>query len=531
MSSASGNLPGSVPAPSQIVEDINTADLGQKSSRAAVISITARIGNLVLTLVAQAILGRLLTPSEYGIFAMGMTALAFLLVFREFGLQAAGVQKKTLTYEEASFLFWMNLVLISTLGVIGVLVAPIVAEFYGSEQVTTVLTVMSVASVLGGISAQHTMLLRRQMRFSALAFIDLCALAMGLAAGVIVGLMRQDVWALLAMYLTQHTMMTVLTFAVSRWIPGPLRFKSEHAAMLRFGAGVTGANLLFYLTNNIIAILIGHKLGEALMGHYNRAQQIFSIPANVMFSSAYLVVFASLSRLSGDAAAYKNFYCAALRRVSMFYMLLSGILIFSGDDLIRVLIGPGWTEAGRMLQILSFAFVGAGMSQMTSILLQSQSRLGELQAWSVIDSIIRIGCIALGSYAGAFGLVTAFALSTTLITAPASLWYVSRKGPVQLSDLIQAIRPGLAVFVLSAAGAYAGQSILVPAAEPGLLPLIISVAGALLFVLTVGAALPLTRHALLEILAGLYAIAPMRLKRLLPYHDRIAVYVGPTAFT
>jgi len=500
----------------RLIEDVDQADLGRKSGRGALISLVGRLLNLFLTLLAQALLGRMLDPAQYGVYAMGMTALTFLQIFREFGLQAAGVQKKTLTYGEASFLFWANAALITALGLIGIAVAPFVADFYHSPPVSVVLIGMSVAAILGGVSAQHTMIMRRQLRFGAIAIIDVVALACGVIAGLVVGWLRHDVWALIAMYLTQQALTSILSLAVSRWVPGRPSFaRATHMPMLSFGAGITAANVLYYLTNNISAILIGRELGPQLLGHYNRAQQLYAIPSTVLFSSVYVVVFSSLSRLFATPDAYRDFYAATLRRVSMFYMFLSGLLIFAGDDVIRVLIGPGWDIAGQMLRIFAVALVGAGMAQMTGMLYQSQARVRDFQVWGLVDSVVRIIFITVCARWGIYGFAIGFAVSTTLVTAPASLWFVGRKGPVTARDQLRAIRPGLLLFVLSAGGAWAGQALL-RGWEPGIVPLIVESVASVAACLLIGLAVPMTRHSFIEVLAGIYTVLPERARRFAP---------------
>lgn len=511
-----------VDARGRLIEDVAQAEIGQKSGRGALISLVARLSNLFLTLIAQSALGRLLDPSQYGIYAMGQTALAFLLIFREFGLQAAGVQKKTLSYAEASFLFWANLLLIGTLGALGAISAPFVARFYGAPQVSPVLIAMSIAAILGGVSAQHTMILRRQLRFSAIALIDMIALAVGLAVGILVGWLRRDVWALLAMYLVQQGVTSLLSFVVSRWVPGRPNFeRATHMPMLKFGAGVTAANVLYYFTNNISAILIGKGLGSALLGHYNRAQQLYQIPSTVLFSSVYVVVFASLSRFYPTPEDYRAFYAATLRRVSMFYMWLSGLLIFAGDDLVRVLIGPGWDIAGNMLRIFAIALVGAGMAQMTGMLYQSQARVRDFQVWGLIDSAIRITCIVISSHWGIYGFAIGFAVSTTFVTAPASLWFAGRKGPVSLRDQIQAITPSTIIFALSLGGAFLGRT-LSPAAGPGFVGMVLAGLGSVVLTVAIGLLIPATRAAFIEVLGGIYRILPAGARRFAPAYATIA---------
>lgn len=466
--------------------------LYRKSVSGAFVSLSGRLLNLFLLLGSHAILGRLVPPDQYGVFAMGLTALGFLLIFKDFGLQSAGVQKADLSEMDANFIFWANLAFAAVLSGLGVVVAPFLASFYGSSAVEPVLMVMSLAAFLGSLSAAHIMLLRRQMKFGTITVIELSALAGAIAAALVVAFYTRDVWALLTLYLVQQVGITLGAYIATGWLPGRPEWSASHLSLLKFGGGVALANTVYYLTNNINAVLIGYFSGAAALGHFNRAQQLFQIPSNVMFNSIYTVVYASLSRLKDRPAEYDEFYRACLAKVGMMYMYTGAVILVFAPEVVDVILGPGWDLAGRLLQALSFALVGSGMSQMTGILLQSQGRIKEFQLWGFIDSGIRIGAILIGAQWGIFGLTIGFAVATTLVTAPASLWYVGRRGPVSLSGQVQTILPNAAFFVITLIAALSAKAWL-PKLDIALVDLVACVTCATVCALALALALPVTR--------------------------------------
>jgi PST family polysaccharide transporter len=136
----------------------------------------------------------------------------------------------------------------------------------------------------------------------------------------------------------------------------------------------------------------------------------------------------------------------------------------SGEDLILLLFGNQWSFAGQLLRVMAFSLIGTGMAYLNGVLFQSQSRLKELRIWNVIDGVIRISAILLGSFYGVLGIVLAFAVSTTLLTAPLAMYFNSRNGPIKFKDQIIALIPAVYILVLTVVGA--GSIKLVLEAQP-----------------------------------------------------------------
>src|SRR5690606_14686005 len=119
-----------------------------------------------------------------GLVAMVVAVTGFLSLFRELGLSTATVQAKTVTTEQISSLFWLNTVagLVLTLLTLGI--APAIARFYGQPQLATIAMVLAPATLMSAASSQHRALLRRDMRFTELAVIDVVGYVLSVTIGI-----------------------------------------------------------------------------------------------------------------------------------------------------------------------------------------------------------------------------------------------------------------------------------------------------------------------------------------------------------
>src|SRR4051812_17036607 len=100
-------------------------DLKQKTIRGGMAKAFSQAVNFAVRLGSLMILARLLTPKDFGLVGMVTAVIGVFNVFRDFGLSAASVQRNTVTEEQTSTLFWINLLVGTILGAIALALSPL----------------------------------------------------------------------------------------------------------------------------------------------------------------------------------------------------------------------------------------------------------------------------------------------------------------------------------------------------------------------------------------------------------------------
>src|SRR5687767_5349859 len=161
-------------------------DLKGRSVRGGAVTLLNRAGNFVITTATTVFLARLLDPADFGLLAMVFAMTGFIQIFRDMGLSTATLQRETITHDQVSTLFWINTALGAAISVLSaVVLAPLVAWFYGEPRLYAVTAVMGLTFLLSGLNCQHGALLRRRMQFGLLTAVELSSLALGGLAGVV----------------------------------------------------------------------------------------------------------------------------------------------------------------------------------------------------------------------------------------------------------------------------------------------------------------------------------------------------------
>src|SRR6266481_547582 len=160
------------------------SDLKGRTISGAFITIVAQGAQFLLSLVSIMVLARLLTPKDFGLFAMVTTVMGYLRVFKDAGLSTATVQREGITHAQVSNLFWINVAVSGAISLVVAASAPTIAWFYREPRLVPITLALSITFLLSGLTIQHTALLNRQMRFMAIPIIQAGWVLIGVAVGI-----------------------------------------------------------------------------------------------------------------------------------------------------------------------------------------------------------------------------------------------------------------------------------------------------------------------------------------------------------
>src|SRR5213076_208988 len=179
-----------------------TADLKQRSVRGGLVVVFTQTLIFVLQTGSMFVLARLLSPEDFGLQGMVVALTGFLNLFRDAGLSVSTVQRKVLTHEQTSTLFWINVAVGAMLALAAAAAAPLVLTFYREPRLFAVTIVSASAFLFNGLSVQHRALLNRAMRFVTMSKIDILALAVSATVGVGMAARGYGYWALVGMVIS-----------------------------------------------------------------------------------------------------------------------------------------------------------------------------------------------------------------------------------------------------------------------------------------------------------------------------------------
>ena len=232
------------------VQDLKS-DLGGRSLRGGSSLVMSEIGCNVFRLLGTVVLARLLTPEHFGLVGMVTALTAFAEMFKDLGLGTATIQKKEITHEQISTLFWVNAGAGIALMLVLAAAAPLISWFYHDTRLIWITIAISSTFLFGGLTIQHQALLRRQMHFSRLAFITVLSTGLSTVIGIAMAWQGFEYWALVWKEASRAIIQAGATWALSHWLPGLPRRGTGVRTMLQTGSHVTGFNILVFASRSL----------------------------------------------------------------------------------------------------------------------------------------------------------------------------------------------------------------------------------------------------------------------------------------
>ncbi|MCK1424838.1 lipopolysaccharide biosynthesis protein [Bradyrhizobium sp. 182] len=422
-------------------------DVKEKAIRGGFAKVCGQAVSFALRIISVAILARLLDPGDFGLVAMATVVTGVYGLFTTAGLSSATVQQATITDEQISTLFWINMGVGILLAAICAASAPALVAFYNEPRLFWITVAIGAGFVLNAGGVQHSALLERRLRYVTMTAVELLSQVGGMVAAICMALAGFGYWALIASAMVSPTISTACMWMATAWMPGAPRWGRATLPMLRFGGTITVNGFVVYVAYNLEKVLLGRFWGADALGIYGRAYQLVTIPTDNLNGAVGGVAFSALSRLQHDSVRLRNYF---LKGYSLVVSLTIPATIFCAlfsEDIVLVVLGPKWLEAAVIFRLLAPTVLVFGMINPLSWLLLSVGLQGRSLAIALVIAPLVVSSYFVGLPYGPKGVAIAYSAAMTLWVLPHLAWCLHGTA-ISLSALLLAIsRPFLSGIV------------------------------------------------------------------------------------
>jgi PST family polysaccharide transporter len=424
-------------------------DLKEKTIRGGLVRLLAQIANFVLRIGSLMILARLLDPTDFGLMGMVTAFTGVLSLFRDFGLSTATVQRADVTEKQISTLFWVNVAFGVALALLTAALAPVVARFYHEPRLLWVTVVVAAGFLFNAAGVQHSAVLQRHMRFTAISISNVAAIAVSSVVAILMAKAGFGYWALVAMTVINPLVGTVGAVIAGPWLPGLPARQVGLRSMVRFGGTITLNSIVMYVAYNFEKVLLGRFWGADAIGIYGRAYQLVNIPTDNLNSAVGEVAFSALSRVRDDPARLRSYFLKGYSLVLALTVPLTLIGTILAKDAILVLLGAKWREAVPIFRLLAPTILIFAMLNPFSWLLFALGQVGRSLKLAFAIAPLVIAGYVIGLPYGPKGVALGYSVTMTLWLLPSIAWCVHGTA-ISFGDAIRALsRPLIAGAIAS----------------------------------------------------------------------------------
>ena len=346
------------------------------------------------------VLARLLSPDDYGL--LGLTGI-FTVVCTALvngGFTTALIRKKDATDDDYNTAFICNLGMSLLLYAVVFICAPLIADFFGREELIPLVRVSSLGLIIGALGMVQQTRLTKRIDFKTQTKITLVATSVSGAVGIAMALMGFGVWALVAQQLMSHALSTLQLYIYNRWWPR-LHFSTESFHNLfGFGWKMMVSALLDAVWKELYQVVVGKFYNPATLGQYTRARHYAKLFSSNLTTVVERVTYPVLSSIQDD----KERIVSAYRRIIRTSMFITAVALFSlgavSEPLIYCMIGPKWHEAATYLPLICITYSLYPLHAINLNMLKVQGRSDLFLGLEIIKKVITLAPLFVGAFVG-----------------------------------------------------------------------------------------------------------------------------------
>ena len=374
--------------------------LKEKTVKGTLWSGIDNVVQLGVTFIVGIILARLLTPDDYGLLGIILIFSSICTALMNAGFTTALIRKPDATDEDYNTSFIVNLGLSLFFYVAIFVCSPLIADFFGREELIKLTRITSFGIIIGALSMIQQTRLTKRIDFKAQAKITLASSILSGVIGIGMAVLGFGVWALVVQTLSLQVFRTIFLCIYDRWIP-QLQFSSRSFhELFGFGWKMMVSAFLDSLWQQMYQVVVGKYYNPATLGQYTRAKQFSQLFSSNLTGVVQRVTYPVLSNIQDD----KERMIAAYRRIIKVTMFVTAISMFFlgavSEPLLYCLIGPQWHEATIYLPLICLTGSTYPLHALNLNMLQVQGRSDLFLNLEIIKKIIAIGPLIVGAFVG-----------------------------------------------------------------------------------------------------------------------------------
>lgn len=323
------------------------ADVHKKAARGIRLLLLRQVFLQLFTFAGGVVLARILSPADFGIFAITHFIVLQMALLADFGMSPALIQRKEeLTDHDLQVSFTVRHFLVLVVVVLAWVLAPWIAGLYeeGSESFVWLIRVLAVHLYLDAWKNASALQLERHLQFDKLAVVEMVEGVAYQGMAVVMAWLGYGVWSLVGAVLAKSILGVVLVYLVAPW---PVRFRMDGARareMLRFGLPFQVNRVLGNMRNWVTPTLVASLVGPAAVGFLTWASANGRKPLQ-MAQNVIRVSLPHFSRIQDNIDEVQDI----LSRYVVYFTLLGGywvaVLFTNGQDLVTWIYTAKWLPA------------------------------------------------------------------------------------------------------------------------------------------------------------------------------------------
>lgn len=393
----------------------------------------------VLEIGVFALMSRLLTPEDFGYYAVIVAVVSVFQCLTEAGLGSAVIQKNGATDEYISTALGWSVILGTVFSLLQIALAAPLSRLMGYEaELTNPLCWMSVTILLCSVNSVARALFMKTLDFMKLGWCQVVAYILSSGIGIAMAVAGYGVKSVVVSAIANAIFTTIILFWVRGGIPRMRIYPHYTKDILSYGGWLTGSVIVRRITTELDKFILTRWLPVAQIGAYNRPSGFISSIVDRINGVYDTVLFPILSSFNEEKEKLQSSFLTAIALVSWFSMILMAVFVLSAQIIIDIFFGAEWAWLVGIFRILSLSILFLAYSRIGDCYFRS---LGWVKAYfniRLVVCILTLICVYFGCQYGIIGVAVGIVVSR-VIDSVVKMFYLATQLSVNVGKLIKAV--------------------------------------------------------------------------------------------
>ncbi len=398
----------------------------------------SRIWYQLIHFFVSIVLARLLLPEDYGLLGMALVFTGFLSTLSDFGLTSAIVQKKELSDQQLSSIFWFDILIGVICAALLTFVSPLISAFYSEPKLIPILSVLSINFILLNGNVVPFAQSQKTLEFGKITKINATAVFLSGLISILAAFSGMGVWSLVLQTLSSSFILLILFWARSKFLP-KFHFRwRDLKEIWQFSLNLLGFSTTNYFSRNADYMIVGHFLGSSALGFYTLAYNLMLFPITNLVGVINQAVFPALAKLQDSPEKIANAYVKSCQYLGLFSIpAMTGLAILSKEAILTIY-GQKWLESAGVLTLLSLVAIFQPFTSLVGVVFLARGFTRWLFKWSLVITPLMIISFLIGINWGIKGVATGYLIAQVLVLL-IGMPLMYHKVDVSIKNLIRAL--------------------------------------------------------------------------------------------
>ncbi len=362
----------------------------------------------VLNLLIGIMLGRLLSPGEYG-------TVGYIAIFTAIAgnLQSSGfstylINMKHPRHEDYNAVFWFNILASFTLYAVLWFAAPLIAAFFRQPALTPLSHLVFLSFVVGSFGITPAAYLTRKLMVKEMTLINSLALVLSGLTGVTLAFLGYSYWSLAWQQVLYITLLNIGRYHYVDWRPTWHIDLRPIGKMFGFSMNILVVMVMNTVSNNIMSVIIGKFFNKDILGNYSQAYKWNFMAYSLVSGTTQQVAQPVFASIADERDRERRVFRKMMRFTAFLAFPAMFGLVLVAREFILVTIGPKWTGAVPLLQMLAISGAFFPFYTLYQNMVIGHGRADINMRFGVAQIVLQIAVVVATHSLGIGGMVAAY---------------------------------------------------------------------------------------------------------------------------